>query len=1019
MSSSQQSIDERNNNVKSNAKRSILKTKANGNNDLKAIHPDLDHSLNLTSQKMMDYDSQDNTNTRLNRRVSFAPDVTLHSFNFVGKEKNEIENESMDLTEPMEVSSTTPNNINLNASNVNSSSNIIVSSQNNESEEMDFTERQEKLSPILLPILDNNNDDDKESTMELTETNFESKNNKEDLNRLEITQSYSNNGDPPNNTLPPVGDIQNNKIPLIQDSNEDEMELTEINPFDAEKVPVPNEGTKYESPQMQEQQSMDFTQVHNNPLNENRTEQKNTNSQVENNEDTKENSFEAQEQSMELTQLQKTETSNNDTNADSISNDNQISLTEIKTQPVKNTHLTTLNITNHNENIENDMIADEQMELTQVIPKSVQENKPVPHNTSMFIQTKNTNNVDEETMQFTQVQKQDGILKPYSMFAHDFSKAKINEKSSTKSNDIVSRSRKDSLQNLTNNIEDDINNQMELTQIYSAKRTLDDNEMELTEIQSVKRALNDDATMYRTPEKKLKITQEETSDMDLTQAEKMSPIKIEQFENNYDTNNENNSNDTNKNNSNDIDQNDDTNIESDNNDIKTNKNSPIILLNDFIEEIGFLTNQSILQPQPKKIQFPSIRMSNQKKGKIFDLYNCFYGELPFLQMSAFSCMEILKTNDESRRSFQDLQRQISSSSFPPLLLKEYSTSDNDIKISMIEQLKLVKSYSMLMAKKSLYKWQLSHFDNIEKVLSENLNVLNTINDELVNKYNEIKEIYNKINEIKKSLKDEINALQNKPEEVTIARSVEKKIKLQILRRYLQIKNLKSSELSQLSGQRKKIELDIEMLTSRLALNGKKSRQFKDIDDSVCDKLHFYRNISGLKLNKVNGSIICVGLSSMSHISFNIDLTETCEQFSSRIRKSTFDCDLVKILLQEIIDKNYNPTLLIKNVITYLLHDLIGMEPILDCYYILQLLFVTRITKENEIEFDHYQFDSEIAVTFSLSLLNLKNLVNGKSTEISATVNNGSNVSQSILQEQFTTKCQNLLPNLKGIKISII
>lgn len=981
MSSSQQTTDERNYVVRANVKRSILKQTTK--NDHKV--PDLDHSLNLTSQKLLDADSQDNTNTRLNRRVSFAPDVTLHSFNFVGKEKSDVEDESMDLTEPMAIGTTISNTGNSN--NNNFKSNIVVSSQDVTSEDMEMTERQEKLSPILLPFDNDNNEDEKESTMELTETNVGGKAKKDESSQLPASNSHSIT-----ESSNDFRDLQTVKALSSQDNTEDDMELTEIGLFG------PNKTKEHETlpAAVSEEEDIEITELQ-------VTEQKahDNGTQISENNDAITKIRSTEEQSMDLTQVQRDKVATV-LNTELYPDEAELSLTEIQRSNNRNT-VTNVASTFGN-NLTGPVAVDEQMELTQARHRSIENSVP---NAKTLFNEEALQEEMEETTHLTQVNVREGTLQQTSQLDNTLRKVP-QDKSDISSENLMSAAV--ALEMISKTATDtNFRGQMELTNIEPTKSSLDVNEMELTEMQSVKRALNDDEQMYKTPEKKLKAVHPESSDMDLTQAERMSPIGIEQFSNGYDGQQEKS----------DIYDGTDFPQQIQSSTDEGSQENNTISLNKFIGDVGFIADQFILQTQPPKVKIPMIEMSHERRNKVFNIYNCFYGELPFLQMNAFSCMEILKTNDETKRSFKDLQKQINSSLSPPLLLREYFSSKNDIRVAMIEQLKLVKSYSTLMARKSLYKWQLSHFDNIGKVLAENLAVLKGINQDLVGKYDELQEISNQVLAIKKLIKSEIHSLQNKSKTSTVSPSVETKIRLQILQRFLESKNLKSSELSELVKQRKKIESDIEMLKAKLTSGEAKLKSFSQVDGNAYDQIEFYQNVTGLKVQRIEGSKITIQLSTIMEVVLTIDVTESCEQFLKRIQESLSDNGLFKILVQDTLNNNYNSAVIIRTILPHLLNEILKLMPVLDSFYILTLLFVTRVTKENVIEFEYYQFENNTSVTFAMDLLNLRNWVDGKHAKVTAHVRSASNISESFLQEQLMTKCRTLLPEWSEIKVSIV
>ncbi|QLQ77913.1 hypothetical protein HG537_0A01600 [Torulaspora globosa] len=210
-------------------------------------------------------------------------------------------------------------------------------------------------------------------------------------------------------------------------------------------------------------------------------------------------------------------------------------------------------------------------------------------------------------------------------------------------------------------------------------------------------------------------------------------------------------------------------------------------LQQFIESTGlsFFIDTDLLGATKKPIVFKTTQEQQPANFRLNKVLNVLYLDTPVLEMDAFICKELLHRVEQSKKQFDDLDRQINSSSPPPLLLSEYFNASYDMRQSMNQQLHLVKSYSKLKAKKSWLEWRSQHLNGIKTVLEENLALIRDENTKVELELTKARDIRSKALALREAIRNEIVLLKELPREARQEeKRLEEKVKLEQLKQEL-------------------------------------------------------------------------------------------------------------------------------------------------------------------------------------------------------------------------------------------
>ncbi|QLL30347.1 hypothetical protein HG536_0A01640 [Torulaspora globosa] len=210
-------------------------------------------------------------------------------------------------------------------------------------------------------------------------------------------------------------------------------------------------------------------------------------------------------------------------------------------------------------------------------------------------------------------------------------------------------------------------------------------------------------------------------------------------------------------------------------------------LQKFIEITGlsFFIDTDLLDKTKKPVVFKTIQPLQPASFRLNKVLNVLYLDTPVLEMNAFICKELMHRVEQSKKQFDDLDRQINTSSPPPLLLSEYFNASYDMRQSMNQQLHLVKSYSKLKAKKSWFEWRFQHLNGIKAVLEENLTLIRGENAKVELELTKARDIRSKAQALREAIKNEIMLLKELPPEACQEeKRLEEKVRLEQLKQEL-------------------------------------------------------------------------------------------------------------------------------------------------------------------------------------------------------------------------------------------
>lgn len=923
-------------------KRSILKSSLSQNIDGQKDEPlsqEQTQSQPTTTVADEELTSNSQVLDKSNRRVSFAPDVTLHSFDFVVSSTQNVPSKttranpvnhilpstvderdddsgSMELTGLVQMTPAKSNNA------------ILDAQTNKESQEMtpDPIQREEKMSPIPLSMNMDGLDSRNDSTMELTGTFNQNNNNNKSENTMQFTK------------IPFTADHSN-----VISSTED-MDLTGIqnNNPNAEKA-LPLTGNQGDN-------DMDFTEV-----------------KISNPRDPTSRKY--------LLPVTNPNGLINGSHNDPDSNGEDMELTQIKKLPTRTFA--------HAEEAD--------MDFTEI------------HKNTVVTGDENSNKSDHELTEETGM---------------DFTQIHIKT-------DLKNHSKDGGLhftQNHNNIVMDedsDFENEMDLTNIQPNVQTSatiesqpNDNNasMEFTDV--IAQPKSDTKTpdskrsrvLYDKTELQSNVKIPRTRVTTISEAEKMSPIKLDELDEH-----------------------------------PISQDTRAYPLDRFLDDIqsNFLQEIKGLKVSLKPISIPFKEQNdlNETSNKL-QLLTSLYSDIPWLQMVTFMSKELIMMNDKSQHVFDDLQTQIIASNSPPLLFKHYYNVSDIEKERINEQLHIVKLYSYLEAKKTWYKWQLSNLDNIKIILNENLSILQSRKANIDKKIYDQQKLTKDMIALKESIRQDILTFKNSVNVNLKEVSLDNKIKLAKLKRYMEIQKANIKELPTLERERDQLLKAVH--SSKQALINLQGRD-QDVDihllekyrashSLVKDKLESLQNVTGIHFKRFSNNVICFQMPLLtSNLVLEVNLNETCGDFMANTLNTIKDT-FTNLLLADHFKKNYNPQPPITEVLAILLTSIRSLLPVIRQFKLLQRIFVTHIRKvtgsENEylIELKQQDFTTAHSVTYQIPLLSFKSFMDGSKDTLvvhASIPNNQAESAANELETFFTSKTRHIIPLLNKKHVTVV
>ena len=305
-------------------------------------------------------------------------------------------------------------------------------------------------------------------------------------------------------------------------------------------------------------------------------------------------------------------------------------------------------------------------------------------------------------------------------------------------------------------------------------------------------------------------------------------------------------------------------------------------LNDFIERanVGFPTHMTdgVIK---ETITFPSIEINEETYFKVRQLYDALYNQFPVIQMDVFIIKELLSIDKQLKESFSDLDRQISSATSQPTILRNYFTSDPSQRENMNTQLQLVKSYSRTEAKKSLDEWYLAQLKNLRSVLIENLALLTKEHAKVESTLKSCRSIKSRVVDIKEMLQKEVNLLKN-PETTTTTTTTNETeiatsqyIKAKITIRSLEKEMLKHGKSVKQIGELKR---QADTLSTEISSAKEQLKQLERVHSDTLSEpgplfreLSFLESVSGVQFTSFKGRNLSFKVSGVEDVIFNLRL----------------------------------------------------------------------------------------------------------------------------------------------------
>ncbi|CCD26697.1 kinetochore-microtubule binding complex subunit SPC105 NDAI_0I01280 [Naumovozyma dairenensis CBS 421] len=578
---------------------------------------------------------------------------------------------------------------------------------------------------------------------------------------------------------------------------------------------------------------------------------------------------------------------------------------------------------------------------------------------------------------------------------------------------------------INNDVQDDDDDAMDLTRISFSNlpvrgKEAVDRRKSLIPTSNKRRKLNNDELFIHPNATPIPI--EEQEEMELTSMERMSPIRYE-------------------------DMNDSSKMNSQIPSLETkekDRGNVTYSLREFLDktDVSFLIDPGKVKLKDKKITFMYMDSNSSDISlPINKLYNALYVDVPVLEMNAFICKELFRKISQSKQSFEDLETQISSS-VPPLLLKEYFTSSEEMKKLMNDQMQLVKMYSKLEAKKAWYEWRKLHLNGIKNVLIENLALLQEELERTKSSLQKLYETRKRIEEIKDSLKYEVKLLKEMPpNSVASEPTLEDKVKLASLKQELIAHKITLESLPDLQKKNDAIRLEIEEKTNKLS-KLKEELSHLDTEDNTTTallekgditvlsaKLKYLEKMLHVRATRFVGSLLTLEFDlddGLIELTINISNIGQYRTKSIEIAENVLlyrpllECYLRHV--ESIISKKSVHT--VTDFFFTLYVYMRKFSKLLKEYNLLKMVFPVKVIEQNDketiFEIEDFDFNNRNKYIYHLSMKSFINAVfNDKSVlPIEVKIMKGSQITSNVLSSRLIQKGRKVLPWLDKSRVTI-
>lgn len=449
--------------------------------------------------------------------------------------------------------------------------------------------------------------------------------------------------------------------------------------------------------------------------------------------------------------------------------------------------------------------------------------------------------------------------------------------------------------------------------------------------------------------------------------------------------------------------------------------------------ISFFIDVNIAENQnPIKFEY----VDNQRTLSTEEVYNSLYANIPILEIYAFCCKELNRRIRESKKLFDELEEQISSTA-PPLLLRDYFESSEEVRRLMNDQIQLVKSYSRLEAKKVWLEWRSQHLKGIKNALCENLSLLEEEYRTVVKSMKDSHRINEQAKNIRQTLKKEIQLLQQASRNEDDIPTLLDRLKIERLKDKLKRNMIEVGEIARLNSKKEEIVSKMEELNlkitkvktqiSSLSTDIKNNRIYTKYDlKKFQNNFRILQRISKIEFVKLVGSKLTLGIGQPG-IKITINLSDVENMGNVDTEVSAEVSPLKKYWYGKVIKNAKQLSSDSFDYVSRIVQQSNEMKNLDKEYERLQLVFPTRIVIDANnlasLEIRDYDPVLKFKVFYYISvddfILATENQAsNSFLTKLHAKVIYGTGLTDESLQKHLRTKADKLIPWFKGCRITL-
>lgn len=238
--------------------------------------------------------------------------------------------------------------------------------------------------------------------------------------------------------------------------------------------------------------------------------------------------------------------------------------------------------------------------------------------------------------------------------------------------------------------------------------------------------------------------------------------------------------------------------------------------------------------------------------------------LPNLEFALHSCNELKKDITNSREEFEELEKDILEDN--PQIIREYYDSNEVVKSTLRDRFQFIKTYTRSEARNTWYTWNIQNSQSLKDKYEDNNNYLKS---EMQKLESISQKLYNERNELeaqKKLLKKKLNIIKNKAEKYSSIKQekvVEKKDKLiertlDTIKLFQELQSIKDNT-NKINEEVKVKSTEEESLKEAVESINKEVEENKIISIEDCkdlkEKFELIQNFSGVKFKKFTSDSI--------------------------------------------------------------------------------------------------------------------------------------------------------------------